>query len=163
VKLRYILAIITGNVNENNWIIRIQDGKHFFQQAHNGIWAIRNITKYQNILKKFKKGDNIWFMQKKTSKGEYGKLTAYGKYDHHFIRDVDLIDRENKERGWDKHAPIFGGTWGIEIRFTEFKDLRKSTGFVTGIKSTSLDAVMPRCIYETHIDFDSLKARLNNM
>ena len=161
-KLRYILAIMTGNANENNWIIRIQDGKHFFQQGHNGIYAIRNITKYQNILKKFKKGDNIWFMQNKQSTGEYGKLTAYGKYDSHFIREAGIIDRENKKRGWDKHAPIFGGTWGIEIRFTEFKDLRKRTGFVTGISSPSRDAVMPRCIYETHIDFDLLKANLTN-
>ena len=51
---------------------------------------------------------------------------------------------------------------GYRERFTEFKDLRKSSGFVTGISSPCPDAVMPRCIYETHIDFDLLKAHLNN-
>ena len=152
---------MTGN--ENDWIIRIQDGKHFFKQGHNGIWAIRNIPRYQNILRKFKKGDNIWFMQNKKSTGEDGKLTAYGKYDIHFIREVGTIDRENKNRGWDKHTPIFGGTWGIEIRFTGFKDLRKHTGFVTGISSPSPQAVMPRCLSAPHIDFDTLNTILNNM
>ena len=158
-----LAGLYTAIMTENNWIIRIQDGKHFFQQGHNGIWAIQNILRYQNILRKFKKGDNIWFMQNKQSTGKYGKLTAYGKYDSHFIREAGTVDRENKERGWDKHAPIFGGTWGIEIRFKGFKDLRKSAGFVTGISSTNPDAVMPRCIYETHIDFDTLNALINNM
>lgn len=38
----------------NNWIIRIQDGRHFFSYANNGIWAIRNLTRYVNILKNMK-------------------------------------------------------------------------------------------------------------
>lgn len=156
-----ILSIMTDKENETNWIIRIQDGKHFFQQGHNGIWAIRNIQRYINILKKIKKGDNIWFMQNKKSTGISGKLTAYGKYDTHFIREPNTIENENKERCWDKHLPIFGGTWGIEIRFTEFQDLRKSDSFVTGITSTSPDAIMPRCIYENHIDFHKFKTTLN--
>ena len=91
--------MMTGNANENNWIIRIQDGKHFFQQGHNGIWAIRNIPRYQNILKNSRKV-TISGLCKTKSSGEDGKLTAYGKYDSHFIREVGTIDRENKKRGW---------------------------------------------------------------
>lgn len=153
---------MTDKVNVNDWIIRIQDGKHFFQQGHNGIWAIRNIPRYENILKKFKKGDNIWFMQNKKSTGVSGKLTAYGKYDSHFVREGN-IEKENKKRGWDKHTPIFGGTWGIEIIFTDFKDLRKSNSFITNISSPNPDAIMPKCIYEKSVDFHVFKAVLNNM
>jgi hypothetical protein len=154
---------MTCNTNENNWIIRIQDGKHFFQQAHNGIWALRKNTTNENILKKIKKGDNIWFMQNKQSTGVSGKLTAYGKYDSHFIRDPETIDKENKKRGWNKHTPIFGGTWGIEIRFTDFKDLSKSKDFVVGSINYP-SPIIPRCMYERHnINFNGFKFLLNNM
>ena len=48
--------MVTTKNEPNNWIIRIQDGKHFFANADNGVWAIRSgVSRYNNILRLFKK------------------------------------------------------------------------------------------------------------
>tara|TARA_B100001540_G_scaffold317336_2_gene350075 strand:+ start:243 stop:716 length:474 start_codon:yes stop_codon:yes gene_type:complete len=143
----------------SNWIIRIQDGKHFFANAKNGVWAIRNLTRYRNILNKMKKGDNLYFIQNKSSTNKNGLITAYGQFNNYSDRNSELINKENKERGWDKHQPIFGGIWDLEIKFTNFVDLRKETigevnsnKFITGISSKNVDAIMPKIEFEKFID-----------
>jgi hypothetical protein len=146
----------------NNWIIRIQDGKHFFSYANNGIWAIRNLKSYNNILEKMKPGDNLYFIQNKSSTKKNGLITAYAKFDSYYDRNNKTLNRENIARGWDKHKPLFGGIWNLEIKFTNFVDLRKekigeklSNKLITGISSTNAFAIMPIVEIEKFInDFD---------
>jgi len=145
----------TAKNEPNNWIIRIQDGKHFFANADNGVWAIRSgVSRYNNILRLFKKGDNIWFMQNKASTGTSGLLKAYAKYETHNERNPDKILMENNQRGWNSHMPIFGGNWGIEIKFTHYKDLRGLDDFNTYINNPNPDAIMPRIIFDNNVNFN---------
>lgn len=146
----------------NNWIIRIQDGKHFFSYANNGIWAIRNLKRYTNILKNMKIGDNLYFIQNKLSTKKNGLITAYAKFDSFYDRNNKTLNTENIARGWDKHEPLFGGIWNLEIKFINFIDLRKekigekiSNKLITGILSTNASAIMPKIEIEKFInDFD---------
>ncbi len=146
----------------NNWIIRIQDGKHFFAYANNGIWAIRNLKGYTNILKNMKDGDNLYFIQNKLSTNKNGLITAYAKFDSYYDRNSITLNNENIRRGWDKHKPLFGGIWNLEIKFTNFIDLRKekigednSNKLITDISSKNPQAIMPRVEFEKYInDFD---------
>uniref|UniRef100_A0A6C0JP42 Uncharacterized protein n=1 Tax=viral metagenome TaxID=1070528 RepID=A0A6C0JP42_9ZZZZ len=106
-----------------------------------------------------KKSDNLYFIQNKSSTNKNGLITAYGQFNNYSDRNSELINKENKERGWDKHQPIFGGIWDLEIKFTNFVDLRKETigevnsnKFITGISSKNVDAIMPKIEFEKFID-----------
>lgn len=143
----------------NNWIIRIQDGRHFFSYANNGIWSIRNLSRYVNILKNMKEGDNLYFIQNKSSTNKNGLITAYAKFDSYYDRNNKTLDKENISRGWNKHKPLFGGIWNLEIKFTNFKDLRIekigidiSNKLITGILSTNPSAIMPKKEIEKFIN-----------
>lgn len=143
----------------NNWIIRIQDGRHFFSNANNGIWAIRNLTKYSNLLKKMNKGDNLYFMQNKNSTKKNGLITAYGEFDSYYDRNIKIINQENIKREFNKNKSLFPGVWNLEIKFINFIDLRKkqigkkaSNNLVTGILSKNCDSIMPPIIFGKFID-----------
>ena len=159
----------------NNWVIRIQDGKHFFASADKGKWALRNKPYNLNSAKSMKKGDNIYFIQNRDTKKKitHNLITAYGKFESYKIRDNAKIEKENKERGWDKHTPLFGGVWDLEINFTDFTDLRKgvvekeiSDVFITNLRSTYAGAVIPYNEYSKFIhpsDFEAYERAISKV
>ncbi len=144
----------------NNWVIRIQDGNHFFASADKGVWALRNKPYNLNCAKSMKTEDNIYFIQNRDTKKKitHNLITAYGKFESYKIRDNAKIEKENKERGWNNHTPLFGGVWDLEINFTDFTDLRKgvveteiSNVFITNLRSTYAGAIIPYNEYSKYI------------
>ena len=86
-------------------------------------------------------------------------ITAYAKFDSYYDRNNKTLDKENISRGWNKHKPLFGGIWNLEIKFTNFKDLRIekigidiSNKLITGILSTNPSAIMPKKEIEKFIN-----------
>lgn len=160
---------------ETNWLIRIQDGKHFFASADNGIWALRNTTYNNNSVKKMKKGDNIFFIQNKNKQKKITNniITAFGRFDTYKKRDLCKIEKENNERGWNKHTPLFGGVWDLEITFTDFTDLRKevvdkeiSDVFITKLNSKFAGAIIPYNEYSKYIlpsEFEEYKKAIDRI
>ena len=97
---------------------------HIFSNVKNRVWAISNLKSYTNLLKIMNKCVIIYILFKINYQQKNGLITAHAVFDSYCKRNNDAIITENIVRGWDKHEHLFGGIWDIEIKFTNFIDLR---------------------------------------
>lgn len=102
------------NTEKQHWIIRVSDGVNF-RNSRYPFWGVK-CGKYdcmKGIVKKFKKGDILWFQ---TSKKYGGKIIAMSEYtSFHDRADEPLVQintKTNEEQHWQG-----GGDWDIQINY----------------------------------------------
>lgn len=108
---------------QKNYIFRVGDGENFENSGYdNNLWGISSDNKCSlSLLKKFNKGDIIWFSTTKGTKYN-GKIIAVAEYDNFLDRDKD----ENKKKKYCNENIGWKGdiNWNILIFVKNLYDIR---------------------------------------
>ena len=117
-----------------HWLIRVGNGKNFWNSAPRGIWGINseNYSRTKYFKKNAKNGDILWFIQQNTD----GQAVAVATFTKTCARELGplisltLSDEElywkrekNQEKGWDTevHYEKLYDIQSLELR-TKNKD-----------------------------------------
>ena len=106
-----------------NYIFRVGDGENFENSVYNNnLWGFSSDNKCSlSLLKKFNKGDIIWFSTTKGTKYN-GKVIAVAEYDNFLDRDKDENKKKkycNENIGWKGNI-----NWNILIFVKKLYDIR---------------------------------------
>lgn len=125
-----------------HWIIRCKDGINFYNSKY-PYWGVK--IRDKNMVKKFTKGDILWFL---TSKNFGGKIIAMVKFTHFYDRKeeplIQLNTLDNKEQNWDGED-----VYDIQIYYKNIYDTRKQ----------KLDLIIQS--QQNIIDFDNYKDKID--
>lgn len=105
---------MTSRQDPKHWLIRVEDGENFRNSKY-PFWGVKKGRNgcHKAIIKKFKKGDVLWFM---TSKRYGGKLIGVSEFTNYYDRDdeplININTYSNKEQNWS-------GTeeWTLQIHY----------------------------------------------
>jgi len=104
----------THDKNIQHWIIRVGDGINL-KNSKFMVWGIKRgkNDSYLGMVKKFKKGDVLWFL---TSKKFGGKIIYMAEYECFYDKKeeplVPINTFSNKELGW-----IGDEDWDIQVHY----------------------------------------------
>lgn len=107
------MSELPKNIREH-WIIRVKDGENFRNSKY-PFWGLKKGKTgfMKTIVKKFKKGDIIWFM---TSKIYGGKLIGMCEYIDFFDRNDEPLIKfktiSNEEQNWKGDEP-----WDLQLNY----------------------------------------------
>ena len=96
-----------------HWLIRIKDGKNFWNSSKYHIWSADS-HKEKKFLKHVKTGDILWFVTGKSS----GHIVAVAVYENSVKRvtgPIVALTRTDEELGWDEE----GAKYDTEIHYSD--------------------------------------------
>ena len=105
-----------------HWLIRVQDGENFRNSKY-PFWGVKRGKgdNIKTIVKKFNKGDVLWFI---TSTRYGGKIIGMGEYtcyyDRHDEQLIPINTYSNKEQNWKGDED-----WSIQIHYENLYDTEK--------------------------------------
>lgn len=144
-----------------NWIIRIGDGKHFFNSKEN-IWGFNSRNK--EFIKNVKENDKLFFVRRNTK----CSICAFAIFKS--LRYRSDKTPTNYYYNWIYHNPDDNGRWknskwDIEMNYINYYDLRNITNInlKTNINTKNPNGIMPRSIIDNiNFDFENIITYIQN-
>ena len=100
---------------QKHWLIRVKDGKNF-RNSKMPFWGGKKGRAgcYKSIVKKFNKGDILWFLTSKNYGGQFIGMAEYtGFYDRDEEPIIGVNTYSNKEQNWEGDDD-----WSLQIHYT---------------------------------------------
>lgn len=144
-----------------NWIIRIGDGKHFFNSKEN-VWGFNSRNK--EFIKNVKENDKLFFVRRNTK----CSISAFAIFKS--LRYRSDKTPTNYYYNWIYHKPDDNGRWknskwDIEMNYINYYDLRNITNInlKTNINTKNPNGIMPISIINNiNFDFENIITYVQN-
>ena len=102
----------------NHWILRVRDGKHFWNSSKDSLWGITKRL-HTGFLKQVEPGDILWFLTNKKSGGKFIAVATYHRKQDRVLGPLIALTKTNEELGWTLNH----GDWDVEIHYKDLYDL----------------------------------------
>ncbi len=102
----------------NHWILRVCDGKHFWNSSKDSLWGITKRL-HTGFLKQVTPGDILWFLTNKKSGGKFIAVATFHYKQDRVLGPLIALTKTNEELGWTQTE----GEWDVELHYKDLYNI----------------------------------------